>query len=558
MTTSELISASLTPRTRWIATGSLLLSVIAFSITVMIANVVLPQIMVSLRADLDQAQWVLTANGIAQTVMMPLVGWLTGLVGHRYLFLGGMSVFCIGATFSGMAWSLESLVFFQGLVGAGGGLMQPILMAIMYQMFPPKQRGLALGLSMVGWSLGPAVAPIAGGYLVDWFSWRAAFYLSVPLGIVGLICAWVTLPSLPRPSRQTLDQFGLFSMTVGLVALLIAFSQGRREGWDSSYILTLFAVALVALLAFIVWELCTSSPLVDLRIFRYLPFTLGCLVVFLATAAFRGTGVMSIVYMQRVLGLTPLDIGWLQLAGNLAFGVAVVLAGRLADKFGTHILVIVGLTFFALGSFTFSSVNEMVTAGTIILFLTYRLGFYGFITSPVNLSAMRAIPETQIVMASGLLSLVRGISGTMGPVLSVTYYEQRYYVHIQRYAAENGLNAWGLQEALGTVRQFLQGEGEPLMLLGVKTAALLQRRLLAEATTIAYQDYFFVAGLVSVGALWFALPWGALGNFVRRTLRSVRPNPALVAVSTPSSTTNDQATATSVPAHEAARTRKMA
>jgi DHA2 family multidrug resistance protein len=533
--------ASLSPRARWIATGSLLLSMVAYSIAIMVANVVLPPIMVSLRADLDQAQWVLTANGMAQTVMMPLVGWLTGLVGHRRLFLGGMILFCIGAALSGMAWSLESLIGFQSLGGVGVGVMQPIIMAIMYQMFPPRQRGLALGLSMVGWSFGPAIAPIAGGYLVEWFNWRAAFYLSLPLGIAGLACAWVTLPALPRPPRQTLDQFGLLTMTVGLVTLLLALSQGRREGWDSSYILTLFGMASLALVLFVVWQVYSPSPLIDLRVFRSLPFTLGCLVVFLSTTAFRGTGVMSIVYMQHVLDLTPLDVGWLQLAGNLAYGVAVVLAGRLADKLAPNLIVLAGLGLLALGFFTFAQINETVTAGTLILLLACRLGSYGILGSPNNLSAMRAVPDTQIVMASGLFSLMRSISGTMGPVLSATLYEQRYYVHVQRYAAENGLNAWGIQEAMATVSQFFQWAGEPLATLGLKTSVLLQRRLLAEATTAAYQDYFFAAALVGAAAMLFALPWEKLAYLVRRTAPRPEASPVVASTTVPATTSGHAA-----------------
>jgi MFS family permease len=248
---------------------------------------------------------------------------------------------------------------------------------------------------------------------------------------------------------------------------------------------------------------------------------------------------MSIIFMQRVLDLTPLDIGWLQLVGNLAFGVAVVLSGRLADKLGPRVLVLLGVGIFAMGFFTFATVNETVTANTLILLLACRLGAYGIMTSPNNLSTMRSIPETQIVMASGLFSLMRGISGTLGPVLSVTWYEQRYHVYVQRYMAENDLNAWGLQEGLITVSQFLQWNGEPATLLGVKTAALLHRRLLAEATTVAYQDYFFVAALVAVGGLLFALPWETLGDLTHRRVTPARPSPAPVATLAPATSTSN-------------------
>ena len=260
-----------------------MLGMVSFTIAIMVSNVVLPQIMTSLRADLDQVQWILTGAGIAQTVVMPMVGWLTTLTGHRNLYLGSLALFCGGSVLSGLAWSIESLIVFQIISGLGVGLLQPLIAAIMYQIFPPKQRGLALGLSMVGWSFGPAIGPILGGYLIEAFNWRAAFYVSVPLGLAGFWGALVFLPSLPRPTRQTMDQFGLLTMTVALVTLLMALSEGHREGWDSSYILTLFVIAAVATGIFLLQEWRSPSPLVDFRLFRSASFSLGCLVVFIST-----------------------------------------------------------------------------------------------------------------------------------------------------------------------------------------------------------------------------------------------------------------------------------
>ena len=196
----------LNARERWLATGSLLLGMVAFTIAIMVANVILPQLMTSLRADLDQVQWVLTGSRHCPDRGYANGGLADQLIGHRALYLGSLALFCVGSVLSGVAWSIGSLVFFQVVSGIGVGLMQPLMAAIMYQIFPPNQRGLALGLSMVGWSFGPAIGPILGGYLVEAFNWRSAFYVSVPLGVVGLISALAYLPALPRPTRKAMDQ----------------------------------------------------------------------------------------------------------------------------------------------------------------------------------------------------------------------------------------------------------------------------------------------------------------------------------------------------------------
>ena len=505
-------------RERWIATGSLLLGMVSFTIAAMVSNVVLPQIMTSLRADLDQVQWILTGFGIAQTVIMPMVGWLTSLTGHRALYLGSLMLFCVGSVCSGLAWSIESLIFFQIVSGLGVGLMQPLITVIMYQIFPPNQRGLALGLSMVGWSFGPAIGPILGGYLIEAFNWRAGFYVSVPLSLAGFLAALVYLPALPRPARKTMDQCGLLTMTIALVALLMALSQGRREGWDSTYIVTLFVTATVATVLFLVYEWRCASPLVDLRLFRYLPFTLGCLVVFISTCAFRGTGVLTIVFMQQVLDFSPLDVGWLLLAGNIAYGIAVVVAGRMADTMSPTTLVLAGLGIFAIAFFWFAGVNETVTVGALIFLLTLRLTSFGVMGSPNNLSTMQALPEEHVVMASGIFSLMRSISGTIGTAAAATYYEQRYFHHIQRYAEDNDLTSLGLQEGQAAVHFLLEWAGEIPMLRPQQIETLLQQRLLAEATTVAYQDFFLLAALVGAVAILPALPWMEISQGLRRLL----------------------------------------
>jgi EmrB/QacA subfamily drug resistance transporter len=393
----------------------------------------------------------------------------------------------------------------------------------MYQIFPPKQRGLALGLSMVGWSFGPAIGPILGGYLIDAFNWRAGFYVSVPLGLAGFVAALVYLPALPRPARKTMDQIGLLTMTIALVTLLMALTQGRREGWDSTYIVTLFAIATVTTMVFLAYEWRCASPLVDLRLFRYVPFTLGCLVVFISTTAFRGTGVLTIVFMQQVLQFTPLDVGWLLLAGNIAYGIAVVVAGRLADTMSPNALVVAGLGIFAVAFFWFAGVNETITVSMLVFLLALRLTSFGIMGSPNNLSAMQTLPDEHVVMASGIFSLVRSISGTMGTAVSATFYEQRYFYHLQRYIEDSGLSVLGMQESQVAVTHQLEWAGELAAFRALQTDAVLQQRLLAEATTIAYQDYFLLAALIGVLSMIPALPWIDLSRGLRRLCIGTTP-----------------------------------
>jgi MFS family permease len=213
------------------------------------------------------------------------------------------------------------------------------------------------------------------------------------------------------------------------------------------------------------------------------------------------------VFVQQVLDFTPLDVGWLLLAGNIAYGVAVMLAGRLADRMSPSLLTVAGLVLFALAFFWFAEVNETVGVGLLVVLMSLRLTSFGVVGPPNNLTAMRALPEEHVVMASGVFSLVRSISGTLGAAVSVTIFEQRYFYHVQRYIEDNDVTAFGLQEALVAVQHLLTWAGELPSMLAVQTTALVHQRLLAEATTMAYQDYFLLSALIGVLAILPALPW---------------------------------------------------
>jgi MFS transporter, DHA2 family, multidrug resistance protein len=259
---------------RWGAAISVLLGMVAFAFSVSTLTIAIPSIMAGLRADVDRIQWVITSFDMTQTVVMPTVGWLGGILGNRNLFLAGIGISLIGATLGGISWSLEALIVFQIVQGIGTGLMQPTLTAILYDLFPPQRRGLAVALSMTAFGLGPTIGPILAGYLVEYISWRATFYVQVPIIVASFVLTLMTMPNVIERRVRTIDFPGLTTMTVFLVCLLLALTQGHKEEWTSRYIVGLLAIAGVACVAFVVVELWVSDPVVDLRLFRSVPFSM--------------------------------------------------------------------------------------------------------------------------------------------------------------------------------------------------------------------------------------------------------------------------------------------
>ncbi len=518
-------------RDRWLTTGLLGIGLIVFAIEASVSNYTLPKIMTSLRVELYQIHWVLTAFGIARTVIIPMLGWLSGRLGPRLLYILCLGTFCLGGLGSSLAWDWGSLLVFRVLAGLAGGLIQPLTMAIFYQIFPPSQRGMALAFSLIGWGVGPSIGAFIAGSVLEFASWRTAYAIVVPMGGLGSLMAWWLLPSLQQPDRRRLDQYGLLTMAVAVITLMLALSQGNREGWDSQYILTLFGIAGVATAVFILVELWHAEPLVELRLFRQPPFVMAAVVLFLSTVAFRGTGPMMQVLMQRMLGFVPLLVAWTQLPSNITYGVGVLIVGRLSDRISPHFLTLGGLLVYAGAFWAYAGVNELTTIPILIALLCLRFTGEACIGSPNNLIALRALPDHQVMMAAGLLGLLRSIAGTVGPAFSAVFWDQRYQYHIQKYAAGTPSDHSGMTTAISDVQALLTWSGEMAPAISTKSLALLHQRLLAEASTAAWSDYFLLNTLLALVAILPAFLanhrwWRRRGTSALRTAPAAKTKPA--------------------------------
>jgi len=513
-------------RERWLTTALLGLGLVTFAIDASNTQLILPQVMTSLRVELYEIHWILTAPGIARTVVIAATGWLIGWWGPRTLYLICIGSFTVGSLGSMLAWDWPSLVFFRILAGVGGGMIPQLSQAIFYQIFPPGQRGMALGFALMGWSVGPAFGPLMGGNLLESASWRAVYTMTLPLSAAGFILAWWWLPPLGRPPRRRLDWYGSLTMAVAVSTLILALTQGNREGWDSQYILLLFAIAGVAAVVFVVVELCHPEPLVELRLFASVPFVMAMTVLFLTTMIFRGTGPMFTVIMQRLLGFGPLVVAWAQMPPNLIYGAGVLLVGRLSDRLPTYVLVIFGLLLYAAAFLGYAGINEVTTFGMFMTFLTVRFIAEAFIVSPNNLATLEALPESQVYMATALSGLLRSIANTMGPAVATVLWDRRYTSHLQHFAENTPLDAWGFTMAMNGLQQTLRWAGEIAAQVPTQTMALMQDRLLAEASTAAWQDYFWFNALLSLLCVLPALPCWRRTKYQAPTTSQAEATPA--------------------------------
>jgi EmrB/QacA subfamily drug resistance transporter len=480
----------------WWPTGGVMLGALAVSLSQGSLNVAVPNMMSSLGTDLDRIQWVQTGYQIIQAVLIPADKRTA-----RRARLGYAHPLIAGSTLCGLAWNIQSLIVFRILQGIGAGPITPLGMSILYNTFPPDKRGLALGLYNFSFSFGPAIAPSLGGHLVEVLNWRAIFYINVPVGLLSVGIVLLTMANPPAERARSFDAMGVFTLASFLILSLLAVSEGRRYGWGSQMIVMLFIASGVSVVAFIVAELKTMQPFVEIRLYKNLPFAMGCLIALLSTMEFRGTNFLLPIMLQRIYHYTPFQTGLFFLPPALVMGTTSIIAGRLSDKIQPKLLLLIGLVVLSYVSFQFCSLDAWATTGLILGLIVLRRGAQAFCHSPLTSSTLRGVPEDQIRMASGLFNVHRTLGGAVGVALTATLMDFREDVHTLILSQRQALYPLGTEVATAAIRGALMQDGEPGGMLAQKTAGILRQQLADEAALAGYHDLFFMFAALTLFSL---------------------------------------------------------
>jgi DHA2 family multidrug resistance protein len=496
---------------KWWASLAVIVGMLSVNINLSGINVAVPKIMSGFGAPLDQAQWLMNAYMIAYTVSTPTVGWLGGWLGNKNLFLLSMAIFLFSMVLSGVSWNIESLIFFRVLSGMAGGLATPIGMVILYEAFPPSQHGLAMGISIFSLFSASIIAFPLGGYLIEELSWRYIFYLSVPLSMVGIAVGRLILRESGRREKRPLDVAGLAALSLFVVCLLLALSQGRREGWDSDYIMTLLALSAAAGVAFVIIELKVQRPMVDLRLFGNFNFSILNMVGFVNEMDLFGTFFLIQIYLQTFRGFTPLQAGLIMLPSVLVTSVGSILFGRLGDYIDTKYLITFGMAFRAFAIWRFTFLNIYTSMPVIISIVILRSLSNGWLMPNFAKGIMRSLPDEKRREGSGLMTLIRGIGSVTGVATLTAILTQRTDYHTKVLAETTNLSIFGIRQALSSLAGMFHQGGDWQGLADMKGLSLIFGKLINEAMMFAYRDTFLFMTFLLILAV---LP----SIFLRRSL----------------------------------------
>jgi len=462
-----------------------------------VTNVVLPHLQGSLSAGLDEVSWVITSYLAANAVVIPATGWLVGIFGRKRFFLICTTLFVVSSFLSGAAPDLTTLIIARVFQGLGGGPIIPLSQAILWEIFPFHQRGLAMAVWGVGFILGPILGPTVGGYLADEWSWRWIFYINLPVGLVGFLLASACLfdpPYLRKAGR--VDWWGLGLMIAGFGCLQLVLDRGEREDWfESTAIVALTVVAVCALVGFLIRELTTMDPILDLTVFTDRNFATGAtLIAIVGFGMFSGMLLVA-VFTQKLLGYDAWTSGLVLAPGGLG-NICSLFASGIVTRIDQRWMLAFGCLLNAASLYMMTSLTLGMDYWALAL-PRFIQGFaVGFIFVPLSTLALATIQRHKLVNATAVYGMLRNVGGSVGIAVVTTLLAQRSQFHQATLVSH--ITPWDPETRAQLVKWagYFATQGNDAFTAQQRAVVMLYRDTVAQAQLLAYADDFWLLAMM--------------------------------------------------------------
>ena len=392
---------------KWIALSVTTLGALMAAIDSTIVILGLPSMMVELHAGLIEMVWVIIGYLLVSTVFLLTFGRIADMLGRVRLYNLGFVVFTVGSLLCGLSGNAAQLIVFRLVQGAGAAMMMVNSMAILTEVFPPNERGRALGINGITWAAGGIIGPVLGGLILSISNWRWIFFINIPIGIIGALWGYIALREVSERKGERFDGVGAAVFSVGLLALLLALTSGIQYRFTSPPILGLFAVFVLAAVAFVVREQRTAFPTLDLTLFRNRVYNFSVMAATMQSLALFSVNFMIVFYLQGVRGYDPLKAVLLLIPMPLVNSVVGPFSGLVADRIGARVPATVGLLVQAAALLWFMQLTPTTTYLQLAAGLAL-MGLGGGMFFPPNTSAaMSAAPRERLGVASATLGTMR-------------------------------------------------------------------------------------------------------------------------------------------------------
>jgi len=443
-------------------TVTTMIAMISMIMSSTMVNVAIPDIMGAYGIGQDQAHWMSTGFLAAMTVSMLLNAWLVARFGPQAAFQGAVALFIIAAVIGQTSPSYGGLIVARVVQGVCAGIIQPLAMSTVFLVYPPEERGRAMGWFGMGIVLGPTIGPVLGGVIVDTVAWPWVFSAPVPVMIVSAAMGWIYLPARdPAARRVTVNMISFALITAALWLFLNGITEGQRDGWDADRCFILLIGSAASFAWFLYREATHPAPLIQLRLFSVWHYTASAVVAFVFGAGMFGTLFLVPVMVQTVQGFTATKAGMMLLPGGLVAMMVFPLAGRLSETVPAVWTISIGLSVFGLSCLWLASAEIATGFWTLALLVAFGRVGLGLVMPALNLGAMSSVPRDLVPSAAGTLNFIRMTGAAIGVNALAIVIDSRIATHAQGLAATQTPGNVPLSELIAMLSARLAASGVP-------------------------------------------------------------------------------------------------
>jgi DHA2 family multidrug resistance protein len=482
----------------WLIAAAVMLATFMEVLDTSIAAVALPYIAGSLSASNDEATWVLTSYLVSNAVVLPASNWCSIKFGRKRFLMSCVTIFTVASFFCGSAPTLALMLLARAVQGAGGGALQPLSQAILLESFPPAKRGAAMAVFAFGVVVAPVLGPTLGGWLTDTYSWRYAFYINIPIGVLALLMInrFVHDPAyLTEQKAKPFDKLGLGLLIVWTGALQVILDKGQEDDWFGAVWIRWAAAAMISAFLLWIWESWSrKNALVDLKVFKDRNFAVGTLLIFLFGVAIYSTTTVLPLFYQELLGYTAFTAGVAVAPRGMGAICGMPVIGFLSNKVDTRLLLSFGFGVFGLTTLYFGNVT-LDLAPTSLLLPIMITGFaLSFVFVPISTGAYGTLSNEQIGNASGIFNLMRNVGGSIGISVAQTLLTRRAAAHQNDIINQVPTTGQQFQQAIGQAQHALTPYFGPANTGGIAgggaAPSLLYQQLGQQSLLWAFVDVF--------------------------------------------------------------------
>ncbi|QGY40516.1 DHA2 family efflux MFS transporter permease subunit [Pseudodesulfovibrio cashew] len=485
------------PAERWTIAFTVVFGAFMAVMDTSVVNVSMPHMMGSFGTDLSAVTWVATSYSIAEIIMVTMSGWWSALLGRKNFYLASFALFTVGSVLCGTATTFPQMIIYRVIQGIGGGALIPVSQAILRETFPPAQQGIAMALYGMGVVLAPALGPICGGWLTDMWGWPWIFYINVPVCAVGMVLTmkFVHDPPYLRRGIRFVDWLGIGLLTVFLTGMQVVLERGQEEQWFDSTLIRYWTVAtLLSLVVLIFWEWRCKEPVVNLRVFKDKNLVLGSVMGLIFGVSLFGTTFVLPQFTQKILGYPAFESGLALAPRAMVLMIFMPVAGWAYQKVGAKPLVMAGITIIVWSYYDLMQLS--VQAGFFDLVPPLLIMGVGmpFMFVPLSTVSLCTVDRSLVTDASSIYTLARRVGGNIGYSLVAVLLDRGITSH-RTYLADHvsALDPTS-QEYLAKLAQALQAKGASALQASQLALGLLEKKLMRQATMLAYNDISFIFG----------------------------------------------------------------